>query len=112
MPTAANDVFGLDVWSAGPAFVGLTMTGPWVLGILVHNLWDVHKSSGEDDINKLTLQYFINYNMKDGWYLTSQPVNTINWEADRSGDKLTLPPVKACPFGTMFISIRRMTTLR
>jgi len=26
-------------------------------------------------------QYFINYNLENGWYLTSTPVITANWEA-------------------------------
>ncbi|MCP4331319.1 MAG: hypothetical protein GY785_01590 [Gammaproteobacteria bacterium] len=47
-------------------------------------------SSDEPDINKLTFQYFINYNLDDGWYLTSTPVNTANWEAD-SSDRWTVP---------------------
>jgi hypothetical protein len=30
----------------------------------------------------MTLQPFVNYNMKDGWYLSSSPLITANWEAD------------------------------
>ncbi len=41
-------------------------------------------------MNALTLQYFINYNMEGGWYLSSAPVITSNWEAD-SGDQWTVP---------------------
>jgi hypothetical protein len=29
----------------------------------------------------MTLQYFINYNLKKGWYLASQPIVTANWKA-------------------------------
>jgi hypothetical protein len=29
----------------------------------------------------MTLQYFVNYNLKKGYYLTSQPINTANWNA-------------------------------
>ena len=42
------------------------------------------------DVNALTAQYFINYNMKGGWYLSSAPVMTANWEAD-SDDTWTVP---------------------
>lgn len=31
-PTATDDVLGTEQWSAGPAFVILTMNGPWVYG--------------------------------------------------------------------------------
>lgn len=78
-------------WSLGPAAVVLTMPGHWVIGALVSNVWNI--GSGYDDaadVNAMTAQYFINYNMKGGWYLTSAPVMTANWEAD-SGDQWTVP---------------------
>ena len=41
-------------------------------------------------VNQFLLQYFINYNLKKGWYLTWQPTITANWEA-ASGNKWTVP---------------------
>lgn len=35
-------------------------------------------------------QPFINYNLPDGWYLTSSPIITANWEASNS-DRWTVP---------------------
>ena len=46
--------------------------------------------SGEKDVNLFTWQYFINYNMPNGWYLTSAPIITANWEAD-SDNRWTIP---------------------
>lgn len=78
-------------WSAGPAVVGLTMPGHWVIGALVSNVWNI--GNGYDnaaDVNAMTFQYFINYNMEKGWYVSTAPVLTANWEAD-SGDQWTVP---------------------
>jgi hypothetical protein len=33
----------------------------------------------------MLLQYFVNYNMKKGWYLTTQPILTANWEVSNNG---------------------------
>ena len=33
-------------------------------------------------MNAMTLQPFINYNLPKGWYLTSSPLITADWEAD------------------------------
>jgi len=41
-------------------------------------------------VNQILLQYFINYNLKKGWYIGWQPIITANWEA-RSGDVWTVP---------------------
>ena len=77
-------MLGTDKWSAGPAFVGLTMKGPWVLGILANNLWSYAGTDNRPDVSQFLFQYFINYNMPDGWYLTSAPIITANWKADSS----------------------------
>jgi hypothetical protein len=38
----------------------------------------------------MLLQYFINYNLPGGWYLTSSPIITANWEAN-SDNRWTVP---------------------
>jgi hypothetical protein len=88
IPTNTDDYLGPDKWGAGPSIVLLTMPGNWVVGSLFSNVWSF-AGSGDDDVNLFTWQYFANYNMADGWYLTSSPVITANWE--NSGDEWTIP---------------------
>jgi hypothetical protein len=90
LPTATDKRLGADKWGAGPAAVGLTIRGPWVFGALAQNIWSFAGDSKRDDVNRFLLQYFVNYNLPGGWYLTSSPVVTANWKAD-SGDKWTIP---------------------
>ena len=89
IPTATDDVLGSDKWGAGASAVFLTMPGNWVIGSLFSNVWSF-AGSGDQDVNLFTWQYFINYNLPDGWYLTSAPIITANWEAD-SGNTWTVP---------------------
>ena len=89
LPTATDDVLGSDKWGLGASVVVLTMPTPWVIGSLFSNVWSV-SGSGNQDINLFTWQYFINYNLADGWYLTSAPVITANWEAN-SDNTWTIP---------------------
>jgi hypothetical protein len=88
-PTATDGRLGSDKWGLGPSLVILTMPGNWVIGTLLSNVWSVG-GSGDQDVNFFTWQYFINYNMPGGWYLTSAPIMTANWEAS-SGNKWTVP---------------------
>jgi hypothetical protein len=90
MPTNTDDQLGTDKWSAGPGAVALAMPGKWVLGMLGYNIWDFAGDSDEESVNTLLFQYFINYNLNNGWYLTSTPVITANWEED-SGERWTVP---------------------
>ena len=89
LPTATDDVLGSEKWGAGISAVALAMPGKWVIGSLVSNVWSVG-GSGEQDINLFTWQYFVNYNMDNGWYLTTAPIITANWEAD-SDHRWTVP---------------------
>jgi len=89
MPTATDDALGTDRWSAGPSVVVLTMPGKWVIGSLFSNVWSF-AGSGDTDVNFFTWQYFVNYNMDNGWYLTSAPIITANWEAN-SDNTWTVP---------------------
>jgi hypothetical protein len=87
LPTNTDDRLGADEWGAGPSAVLLTMPGNWVIGTLLSNVWDI---DGDTEINVFTWQYFVNYNVAGGWYLTSSPIITANWEAE-SGEEWTVP---------------------
>jgi hypothetical protein len=90
LPTATDRDLGSGKWSMGPAGVALTMQGHWVIGALLNNQWSVG-GWGDKPVNQMLLQYFINYNFPDGWYLTSAPILTANWKADKAGDVWTVP---------------------
>ena len=89
-PTATDDVLGTGKFSIGPSAVALTMKGQWVIGALASNIWSVAGDDDRADVNFFLMQYFVNYNFPSGWYLTSAPIVTANWEAD-SGNKWTVP---------------------
>jgi hypothetical protein len=91
LPTATDDVLGTGKLSMGPAIVALMQPGKWTLGALVNNLWSVAGPSDRADVNAMTLQYFINYNLRKGYYLTSQPINSANWNAP--GGNVWLVPI-------------------
>ncbi len=90
IPTSTDDRLGAGEWGAGPSFVALTMRGPWVVGSLFSNVWSFTHDGDDDKVNLFTWQPFINYNLDDGWYLSTSPLITANWEAD-SDNTWTIP---------------------
>ncbi|MGB5746296.1 MAG: transporter [Desulfobacterales bacterium] len=90
MPTGTDNRLTSGKWSAGPAAVGLSMPGHWVLGALLYNVWSFAGADDNPEVNTMGLQYFINYNLPDGWYLSMSPTITANWEAD-SDNTWTVP---------------------
>ena len=90
LPTATSKVLGQGKVSMGPSFVALLQPGHWTLGALINNAWSVAGSGGRADVNQMLLQYFVNYNLKKGWYFTVQPIVTANWQAS-SGNVWTVP---------------------
>jgi hypothetical protein len=88
-PTATNRLLGMGKWSTGPAAVGLTMQGPWVVGALVNNQWSF-AGWGRTRVNQMLLEPFVHYNFDKGWFLSTFPILTANWVAS-SGNKWTVP---------------------
>ena len=88
-PTATDSLLGAGKYSAGPAVVVLTMQGHWVFGALANNQWS-YAGWGDNDVNAMLIQPFINYNLPDAWYLTSAPIITANWKAT-SDERWTVP---------------------
>jgi hypothetical protein len=87
LPTATGKTLGVNAWGAGPGVVGLTIQEPWVVGVVANNVlaW----RNGQQ-VDEMTVQYFINYNLEKGWYLCSQPVITADWRAP-THDKWVVP---------------------
>ena len=90
VPTNTDDRLGTDKWSAGPAAVLVKKAGPWLFGSLLSQAWSFAGDSDENNVNLSSWQYFINYNFSNGWYLSSTPTMTANWDAD-SDNRFTVP---------------------
>jgi len=89
-PSSTDKWLGAQKWTVGPSGVVVWMPGRWVLGTLLYNQWSFAGTRSREDVNAMTLQYFINYNFNKGWFLASSPINTFNWEA-KSGERALLP---------------------
>jgi hypothetical protein len=59
-----------------------------VTGVLINNLWSFAGNEDRPNVNAMTLQPFFNYNLQEGWYLTTSPSSPR--EAD-SNNRWTLP---------------------
>tara|TARA_R110000850_G_scaffold30303_4_gene83551 strand:+ start:460 stop:1296 length:837 start_codon:yes stop_codon:yes gene_type:complete len=90
LPTATDDLLGSEKWSAGPSVVILTQPAPWSLGLIYRHLWSFEGAADRASVNQSMIQYFINYNLDDGWYLMTDPVIFANWGVS-SSDRWTVP---------------------
>jgi hypothetical protein len=90
IPTATSTILGQGKFSLGPSLVVLTQPPHWTIGALINNVWSVAGSEHRPPVNQMLLQYFINYNLKKGWYLQTAPIVTANWRAS-SGNVWTVP---------------------
>ena len=93
IPTHTNSELGNRNWGAGPSLVGLRLKkgDPWVYGALVNNVWSTSSSDADPAYNNGVIQPFVNYNFPSGLYLTSSPIATVNWKAEKRGDMWTVP---------------------
>jgi hypothetical protein len=77
LPTATDKTLGNNHFGAGPAAVVLAIRGHWLYGFLANQVW---AGNSKGRTNQFTFQPFVFYNMAHGWYLTSTPVATAQWE--------------------------------
>jgi hypothetical protein len=91
IPTASSANLGSSVWGGGASGVIVYSKGPWVAGVLVNNVWSLGGNYGRNGngYNNFLTQPFVNYNFGEGWYVTSSPIVTANWETP--GTKWTVP---------------------
>ena len=93
LPTISSATLGSNVWGGGLTGVLVYMSGPWVTGVLVNNVWSFGGTAGSGGTryNTFLIQPFVNFNFGGGWYVSTSPVTTANWLA--TGDKAWTLPV-------------------
>lgn len=88
--TETNSALGNGKWGAGPAVVALVQPKQWTIGALANNIWSFAGDKNSPSVKAFLLQYFVNYNFKKGWYLTTSPILTASWNAP-SGNQWVVP---------------------
>jgi len=101
IPTASDKVLGQGKLSMGPSAVALVQPGKWTIVNLVFNVWSVAGSGSRPPVNQMLDQYFITRNLKKGWYVTSAPIITANWNASKGN-------VWTVPFGGGFGRVQKL----
>ncbi|MGD8414249.1 MAG: neuromedin U, partial [Candidatus Latescibacterota bacterium] len=109
LPTASNpEVLGTGQFSLGPTGVVFYSRGKFTLGGVANNVWSIAGDSDRSDVNLLYIQYFVNYNLGNGWAVGTAPIVTANWMAD-SGEEWSVPwgaqVSKVTHFGTRPVNL-------
>ncbi|MDR4493977.1 MAG: neuromedin U [Nitrospirales bacterium] len=89
--TATDDRLGSGKWSVGPTLAVVSIPDPWVVGAIIRNLWSVAGDDHRLEVNLFLIEPFVNFNFSNGWYLTSTPPITANWEAEDKRNRWTVP---------------------
>lgn len=89
-PTATSEALGTAQFGVGPSFVVLGMPGDFVVGVLFNHIWSFAGKADRTNVNQTLVQYFINYNLPNQWFITIAPILTGNWEIE-TGNKWTVP---------------------
>ncbi|MBV8196700.1 MAG: neuromedin U [Candidatus Eremiobacteraeota bacterium] len=83
-PTASPNTLGTGKWSAGPDAVVLVTPGKWVIGALFTQLWSFAGIANRPNVSAFLTQPFVNYNIANGWAVSTAPVITANWTATQN----------------------------
>ena len=55
---------------------------------MFRQVWSFAGESDRPEVSQFAFQPFVNYNLDEGWYLSSSPILVANWHAD---DVWTVP---------------------
>ncbi len=92
-PTATNKYLGgTKKWATGPSLVMMFPLGKFNAGFLLMNFWSYAGSNEIIDgtFSFMQIQPFLNYNLKNGWFISSVPIITSNWSLDKD-NRWTVP---------------------
>ena len=111
-PTATEDVLGADQWSAGPAIAVGYKSKNLTSFLFLNYFWKIASADQDNstpDTNKATLTYSMQYGLKDGWQIGTNPTISYNDNAS-SGNKWNVPVGvfigKTMIFGKMPVNIK------
>jgi len=80
-PTATQPSLGTGKWSAGPALGLVYISGPWVNGVLVNQVWSFAGERERNDVSQSTFEPVISYNFENGWFIGFDSTITADWNA-------------------------------
>lgn len=89
VPTRTDELLGSDRLGLGPSAVLYYAKDQWGAGVVLQNVWSLG-GDGNDEVNAFGAQYFLNYNLPDGWFLYSNATISADWLSP-SSDRWTLP---------------------
>lgn len=90
MPSGTDNSTTAGKWAAGPSAVVVRMDGHWVYGALVNYLSSFAGQEDRGAVSQWTIQPFVNYNLPDGWYLSTSPIMTADMMTEAS-QRWTVP---------------------
>ncbi len=92
VPTATDDIFGTDKWSAGPMALAVHIgpVGEFIYGFVGQHWWDYAGDSDADHVNLSNIQYIGYYRLNEHTNIGFSPNITADWTAD-SDNRWTIP---------------------
>ena len=106
LPTATDSKLGGRKWAAGPGVVGLTMRGPWTLGVLANHVWSFAGDNDRPDISNTFMQPFAAYTWQSGWTASAQSESSYNWETEQWSVPVNAALSKLVMFGKVPVSLQ------
>jgi hypothetical protein len=91
LPTATESALGTGKLGLGPIGAVLVQPKPWTFGVLVAQVWSVAGAPERPSISQLGVMPLVTFHFSRGWYLTTAPNITANWNARAPRDVWTIP---------------------
>jgi len=89
-PAATGPAVGSGKWGAGPTGAVFVEPGKWTLGLQLSDLKSFAGDRNRPDVHYASLQYHVTYNIRKGWYVTTDPETMADWTVPQK-DRWLMP---------------------
>jgi len=104
--TATDDLLGSEKWGAGPAGVGLTVYGPWTIGMLANHIWSYAGNDNRQNVSNTFLQPFVAYTWPNAWTVSVQSETSYNWKTENWSVPVSVGASKLVKLGKLPVSLQ------
>ena len=105
LPTATDELLGVDQWGAGPTVLALQQTaGGWTYGALVNHIWSFAGDDHRNDISSTFMQPFLAKQFAGGRTLTLNIESTYDWKGSDWNVPVNLVYSKVTKVGSQMLS--------
>jgi len=105
VPTASDNLLGINTWGGGITGVALKQFEGWTVGVLANHIWSNTDDPLKSDLRNTFLQPFLSYTTHDAWTYSINLESNYDWITHQWSVPTNVTVAKLLKFGDQPVQI-------